>query len=39
MKARWLKLGMNLWPPFRGAGIRVINGQDQLTKVRAALGV
>lgn len=23
MKARWLRLGMNLWPPFRGAGIRV----------------
>ncbi len=23
MKAAWLRFGMNLWPPFRGAGIRV----------------
>src|SRR4051812_23175792 len=25
MQARWLKRGMNLWPPFRGAGIRVLH--------------
>src|SRR3990172_7319621 len=23
MKAAWLRIGMNLWSPFRGAGIRV----------------
>jgi acyl-coenzyme A thioesterase PaaI-like protein len=23
MKASWLRIGMNLWSPFRGAGIRV----------------
>ena len=37
MRAHWLKLGMNLWPPFRGAGIRVVNFADDYRSVDVEL--
>lgn len=39
MKARWLKLGMNLWPPFRGAGIRVKHIADDYRNVTVELSL
>jgi acyl-coenzyme A thioesterase PaaI-like protein len=37
MRAHWLKLGMNLWPPFRGAGIRIVNFADDYRSVDVEL--
>ena len=39
MRARWLKLGMNLWPPFRGAGIRVRHIADDYRKISVDLSL
>ena len=39
MKARWLRLGMNLWPPFRGAGIRVKHIADDYRSVSVELSL
>jgi hypothetical protein len=39
MKARWLRLGMNLWPPFRGAGIRVRHIADDYRNVTVELSL
>ncbi|HXC38165.1 MAG TPA: DUF4442 domain-containing protein [Burkholderiales bacterium] len=40
MRARWLKLAMNLWPPYRGAGIRVTEFADDYrsAEVRLRMG-
>ena len=37
MRAHWLKIGMNLWPPFRGAGIRVVNFAEDYRSVDVEL--
>ena len=37
MRAHWLKLAMNLWPPFRGAGIRILNFADDYRSVDVEL--
>lgn len=37
MRAHWLKLALNLWPPFRGAGIRVLNFADDYRSVDVEL--
>jgi acyl-coenzyme A thioesterase PaaI-like protein len=41
MRARWLRLGINLWPPYRGAGIRVehISEDYRSVSVRMRLGL
>ncbi|MBM3346723.1 MAG: DUF4442 domain-containing protein [Betaproteobacteria bacterium] len=39
MRARWLKLAMNLWPPFRGAGIRVQHIAEDYRSVSVALSL
>ncbi len=33
ISARWLRIGMNLWPPFLGAGIRVRRISDDFREV------
>ena len=37
MSPRLLRWGMNLWPPFRGAGIRVTHIADDWTEARVEL--
>jgi acyl-coenzyme A thioesterase PaaI-like protein len=37
MSPRLLRWGMNLWPPFRGAGIRVRHIADDWSEVRVEL--
>ena len=37
MSPRLLRWGMNLWPPFRGAGIRVRHVADDWSEVRVEL--
>jgi acyl-coenzyme A thioesterase PaaI-like protein len=37
LSARVLRLAMNLWPPFLGAGIRVLHIADDFREVRVAL--
>ena len=37
MKAGWLRIGMNLWPPFRGCGIRVKRIADDYREVEVEL--
>lgn len=39
MRARWLRLAMNLWPPFRGAGIRVQHIAEDYRSVSVALSL
>ena len=38
MNPRLFRFGMNLWPPFRGAGIRVRHVADDWSEVRVELG-
>lgn len=38
MSPRLLRWGMNLWPPFRGAGIRVRHIADDWSEARVELG-
>ncbi|MCO7224521.1 DUF4442 domain-containing protein [Pleionea sp. CnH1-48] len=37
MTPRWLKRVLNLWPPFLGAGIKVLNISDDWTSARVRL--
>ncbi len=36
-KPKWVKLALNLWPPFWGAGIRVVNISEDFRSVKVRL--